>query len=211
VPSFLPLGIPGMEGPADPAERREAICASIRRFAAYEPECVLCLTGPLGDHSEWDARRIVLEGLQASAAAAREAGVTLAFEPVHRSQRDTVSFVNSIADAVELLDEARLDDVSLLIDLWHVWDDELVWDFVGRASYRIAGVHVADWPSEEGRTDRVLPGEGISGTKALVDALVLSGWDGYLDVEILSEPDRFWALPVDEAARRAHAAVTALL
>jgi hypothetical protein len=59
-----------------------------------------------------------------------------------------------------LIDEARLDDVALLIDLWHVWDDELVWDFVGRASYRIAGVHVADWPDDAGRTDRVLPGEG---------------------------------------------------
>ena len=57
------------------------------------------------------------------------------------------------------------------------------------------------------RTDRVLPGEGISHTKELVDALALSGWDGYLDVEIFSEPDRFWGLPVDEAARRAHAAL----
>jgi sugar phosphate isomerase/epimerase len=141
VPSFLPLGIPGMEGPADPVERSEAIRASIRR----------------------------------------------------------------------LIDEARLDDVSLLIDLWHVWDDELVWDFVGRASYRIAGVHVADWPDDAGRTDRVLPGEGVSDTKALVDALALSGWDGYLDVEIFSEPERFWALPVEEAARQAHAALTALL
>jgi sugar phosphate isomerase/epimerase len=211
VPSFLPLGIPGMEGLADLAERSEAICASIRRLADYEPECVLCLSGPAGDRSDWDARRIVLEGLQAAAATAREVGVTLAFEPVHRTQRDTVSFVNSIGDAIDLLDEARLDDVALLIDLWHVWDDELVWDFVGRASYRIAGVHVADWPPENGRTDRVLPGEGVTGTQALVDALALSGWDGYLDVEIFSEPERFWGLPVDEAARRAHAAVTALL
>jgi sugar phosphate isomerase/epimerase len=211
VPSFLPLGIPGMEGPADPTERRDAICASIRRFAAFEPECVLCLPGPTGERSDWDARRIVLDGLQAAAATARDVGVTLAFEPVHRSQRGTVSFVNSIGDAIDLLDEARLDDVALLIDLWHVWDDELVWDFVGRASYRIAGVHVADWPDDAGRTDRVLPGEGVSDTKALVDALALSGWDGYLDVEIFSEPERFWALPVEEAARQAHAALTALL
>jgi sugar phosphate isomerase/epimerase len=211
VPSFLPLGIPGLEGPDNPGERRAAICASIARLATYEPECVLCLTGPLGGLPEPEARRIVLEGLQDAAAAAREAGVTLAFEPIHRAQRDTVSFVNSLADALELLDEARLDDVALLVDLWHLWDDDAVLDFIGRASYRIAGVHVADWPEDPARSDRVLPGEGISGTKELVDALALSGWDGYLDVEIFSEPDRFWGLPVDEAARRAHAAVAALL
>jgi sugar phosphate isomerase/epimerase len=200
-----------MEGPGDPAERRAALCASVRRLAAYEPECVICLTGPAGDLSERTARQIVLEGMQEVAAVAREEGVTLAFEPVHRSQRAIVSFVNSIADAVELLDEARLDDVALLLDLYHVWDDPLVWDFVGRASYRIAGVHVADWPEDASRTDRVLPGHGVSETQALVDALALSGWDGFLDVEVFSEPDRFWALPVDEAARQAHAAITALL
>ncbi len=131
--------------------------------------------------------------------------MTLALEPIHRSQRETTSFVCSILDAVDLLDDAGLADVGLLLDLYNVWDDPSFFDFAGRASYRIAGVHVADWPEEAGRTDRVLPGEGISHTRELVDALALSGWDGYLDVEIFSEPDRFWGLPVDEAARRAHA------
>jgi sugar phosphate isomerase/epimerase len=207
VPSFLPLAIPGMEGPADPLERRAAICASIERLAGYGPECVLCLTGPLGGRGETEARQIVLEGLQEAAGVARASGVTLALEPTHRSQRDLTSFVSSIVEAVDLLDEAGLAEMGLLLDLYHVWDDPAFFDFVGRASYRIAGVHVGDWPEEPDRTDRELPGDGISHTRELVDALALSGWDGYLDVEIFSEPDRFWGLPVDEAARRAHAAV----
>ena len=33
---------------------------------------------------------------------------------------------------------------------------------------------------------------------------------GPLDVEVFSTPDAFWALPVDEAARQAHSAVSAL-
>ena len=211
VPSLLPLAIPGMEGPADPVERRAAIVASVGRLAAYDPECILCLAGPVGSRDPDEARAIVVEGLQEVAAVARAAGVTLAFEPVHASQRETVSFVTSILEAVDLLDEAGLGDTGLLLDLYHVWDDPAVWDFIGRASYRIAGVHVADWSGDSGRTDRLLPGEGVSHTRELVDALALSGWDGFLDVEIFSEPDRFWGLPVDEAARRAHAAVSALL
>jgi sugar phosphate isomerase/epimerase len=47
-------------------------------------------------------------------------------------------------------------------------------------------------------------------TAALVEALRAAGWEGTLDVEIFSTPDAFWALPPDEAARRAHAALTAL-
>ncbi len=37
IPSILPLAIPGMEGPPDPAERIEALCASMGRLAAYRP------------------------------------------------------------------------------------------------------------------------------------------------------------------------------
>ena len=72
-------------------------------------------------------------------------------------------------------------------------------------------MHVSDWPAEAGHTDRVLPGEGIGRTREIVEALALSGWDGSLDVEIFSEPDRFWAHPVEEAARLAFSAVSALV
>jgi hypothetical protein len=44
----------------------------------------------------------------------------------------------------------------------------------------------------------------------LVRALAAAGWDGSLDVEVFSTPEAFWSLDVDEAARRAHDAVTAV-
>ena len=97
-----------------------------------------------------------------------------------------------------------------MLDTFHVWDDRAVWDTIARATYRIAGVHVSDWPADPERTDRELPGRGISRTKELVDALLLSGFAGSLDVEIFADPARFGALPVDEAARQAYAAVAAL-
>jgi sugar phosphate isomerase/epimerase len=43
-----------------------------------------------------------------------------------------------------------------------------------------------------------------------VRALREAGWDGYVDVEIFSTPERFWGLPVDEAARLAFAAASRL-
>jgi sugar phosphate isomerase/epimerase len=211
IPAFLSLGIPGMEGPEDPAERVEALCSSVGRLARYSPETVVCLSGPLGGRPEDEGRALVVEGLRRVAAAARHADVQLALEPIHRSQRDSTSFVNSIEAALGILAEAGTDEVGILLDTYHVWDDPAVWDFIARASYRIAGVHVADWPVDSNRTDRELPGRGISQTKELIEALEISGWDGILDVEIFGDPEGYWGLDVAEAASQAHAAVTALL
>ncbi len=208
VPSVFQLGIPGMEGPADPEERIAAISASMRRLAAYSPECVLCLSGPLGPRSEPDARSTLVAGLRRIAAAAREAGVTFGFEPIHAAQRDTTAFVHTVADTIALLDDAGLGDVGIMADTFNLAAEDPA--SLASAAPRITGLHVAEWPVEAGRGDRVLPGEGGGEAAALAGALHAAGWDGTLDVEIFSTPDAFWALPVGEAARRAHEAATAL-
>lgn len=209
VPSILPLRLSGMEGPADLRERVEALCASMRRLAVYEPESVLVITGPAGDLDEASARRTVLEGIRQVAAAAREAGVRLGLEPIHPSQHESVSFVNTIADALALLEVAGLDDVGIMVDTYNMWHERP--EAVAAIADRVTGLHVADEPPDLTRTDRVLPGEGGTRSAELVRALAEAGWDGFLDVEIFSTPERFWALPVDEAARRAHDAVSALV
>ena len=209
VPSILPLGLPGMEGPPTVEERVDALCTSVRRLAAYEPECVVCLTGPIGDREPAHARELVLDGLRDVAAAARDAGVRFALEPSTPRQHDTVSFVNSVDEALTLLDEAGLDDVGLMADTYNLWHERP--EALAAAAARVAGLHVADEPAEAGRDDRVLPGEAGSRATEQVRALRNAGWDGFLDVEIFSTPDRFWGLPLDEAARRAYAAARALI
>jgi sugar phosphate isomerase/epimerase len=211
VPSILQLRIPGVEGPPDPGERIEAICAGIRRLAAYEPTAVYCLTGPAGELPDSDARHIVVEGLRAAAAAAREAGVRFGLEPIHATQREVATLVTSVPEAVELLDEAGLDDVGILLDTYNVGETPTVLDDVARWADRIVGVQVADAPADPAQTGRVLPGQGATPTREIVAALLRAGWEGFLDVEIFSTQDDFWGLPVDEAARRAHQAARALL
>jgi sugar phosphate isomerase/epimerase len=207
VPSFLQLAIPGMEGPQDPGERIDAICTSIRRLAPYDPECVLCLSGPLGGRSEAEGREIVVAGLRRSATAAREAGVRLGFEPIHPAQCHTAGFVTSLADALELLDEAEAHDVGIMADtfnLCHETDEALV-----AALDRFTGVHVADELPEPVAGVRGLPtADGRSSD--IVRAISAAGWDGTVDVEIFSTADGFWALPPGDAARRAHAAASSL-
>jgi sugar phosphate isomerase/epimerase len=209
VPSILPLRLPGMEGPPEVEERVEALCASVRRLAAYEPESVLVITGPMGDRDPAEARRLVVDGLREVAAVARDAGVRIGLEPIHPRQDDSVSWIHTVAAALELLDGAELDDVGVMADTYNLWHEDPA--AIAAIASRVTGLHVADEPGEPGRTDRVLPGEGGTRSAQIVDALGAAGWDGSLDVEIFSTPDGFWSLPVDEAARRAHAAARTLL
>ena len=207
VPSILPLRLPGVEaGPDDPHERVDALCASVRRLAAYEPESVLCFTGPIGHFER--ARWMVVEGLREIAKAARVAGVRLGLEPGHPEQQETVSFINTVADALDLLDEAGLADVGIVVDTYSLWHETP--EALAAVASRVTALHVADVPLESERTDRVLPGEGGSRAIALVRALADAGWDGFVEVEIFSTPERFWGLHLDEAAQRAHTAVSAV-
>jgi sugar phosphate isomerase/epimerase len=210
VPSILPLDIPGLEGPSDPAVRIAAICASLRRLAAYEPESVLFLTGPALGRSQAAARAIVLAGIGAIAAAARETGVRLGLEPVHPSQRASVSFVTSLAAACELLADAGWSDGGVMFDTYHAWDDPgaAAWALANAA--RVTGVHICDH-DPAGGDGRTLPGAAGERTRELICAVRDGGWQGTLEVEIFSTPDGFWGLPVDAAAQQAHAAASALV
>jgi sugar phosphate isomerase/epimerase len=209
IPSILPLAIPGMQGPPDPAERIDALCASMGRLAAYRPASVLCLTGPIGERDPEEAYGIVVEGMQRVAAAARAAEIRLGLEPTHVSESHASSFLSTIGEAIELLDEAGLDDVGVMVDSVHVWDTPSLEDDITRNAHRITGLHVAD-KLAPGAVGRLLPGEGTTRPDRVLELVLATGFDGYVDIEIFSTPEAFWGLSADEAARQAHAALRAL-
>ena len=148
VPSILPL--PRMEGPEGPEERVEALCASVRRLAAFEPQCVLCLTGPPGERDPDEARRIVVDGLRRVGAEAAAAGVPFGVEPVQREFAHFWTLVSSLDEAAALLAEVGRDDVGIMFDAWHLWNSEGLLAGIEREAGRIVGVHVADCASRRG-------------------------------------------------------------
>ena len=193
VPSILPL--PLMQGPLAVPRRIEAICSGVRRLAAFEPPCVLFLTGAGED------RQTVVDGIRAIADAGAEAGVKIALEPIQREYADLWSIVSSLDEAAELLDEAARPEVGLMYDAWHLWREPL--EQIARHRDRIAGVHLADWREPTRNTnDRVLPGDGVIDFAPILDAL---RWDGLFDLEIFSDPelpDSLWREDPRELARR---------
>jgi sugar phosphate isomerase/epimerase len=192
VPSILPL--PLMEGPADPAERVEAICAGIRRLAPFEPPCMLFLTGP------GDDRAAILEGLRAIADEGRRSGVRVALEPIQREFAHLWTIVSSLDEAAALIDEADA-DIGLMYDTWHLWREPL--EQIERNRDRIYGVHLADWREPTRNTnDRVLPGDGVIEFGPILEAL---RWDGLFDLEIFSDgelPGSLWQEEPREVATK---------
>jgi sugar phosphate isomerase/epimerase len=192
VPSILPL--PLMEGPTDPAARVEAICASIRRLAPFEPPCMLFLTGP------GDDRAAILEGLRAIGDEGARSGVRVALEPIQRDFAHFWTVVSSLDEAAGLIDESGA-DVGLMYDAWHLWREPL--EQVERHRDRIYGVHLADWREPTRNTnDRVLPGDGAIEFAPLLEAL---RWDGLFDLEIFSDAElsgSLWRQDPREVAAR---------
>jgi sugar phosphate isomerase/epimerase len=200
VPSILPL--PLMEGPSEPEERVAALCAGIERLAAFEPACVLFLTGPGGD------RETLVQGIRTIADAAARAGVRAALEPIQREYRDLWTTVSTLGEAAALLDEAGRPDVGLMFDTWHLWNTPDLLDEIARFRDRIASFHVADWREPTRTTnDRVLPGDGVIDFRPIFEALA---WDGLYDLEIFSDPelpDSLWRLDPRELAAKGVAAL----
>ena len=190
--SILPS--PLIPGPEEPEARVESICASVARFAELEPSCVFFLTGP--------GRRPRRRWSRASAGSPRRArrhGVPVALEPIHPSQAEVLSPVSTIEQALELIGDA---DVGILFDTWHLDGGLARRPHPRRARRRPP--RAADAVGLRPCAARRRLARGGAG------ALEAGGYDGWYDVEVMSDdgtfgdafPDSLWALPVDEIARR---------
>ena len=190
VPSILPL--PLMEGPEDPEQRVEAICAGIRRLAPFEPPCVLFLTGPGDNHGA------IIDGLRAIADEGARSSVRVALEPIQREFAGFWTTVSSLDEAAALIDESGA-DIGLIYDTWNLWREP--GEQIERHRDRIYGVQVADRREPTRNTnDRVLPGDGVIEFGPILESL---RWDGLFDLEIFSDaelPGSLWQREPAEVA-----------
>jgi sugar phosphate isomerase/epimerase len=203
IPSVQPL--PLLPGPDDPRERIDAILRSLHRLAPFAPTGIVCLTGP-GD------RATIVNGLREIGAEAERLDLRIALEPFQREGIENWSIVNTLGDAVDLIDEVGSDAIGIQFDTWHLWNTSDLLDEIPEHVDRFVGVHVNDLREPtRGWADRVLPGDGAIDLPAILGTLDRAGWDGFYDLEIFSDngafgnayEDSLWDVPPIELARRA--------
>jgi sugar phosphate isomerase/epimerase len=213
VPSVLP--IPGFAGPVEWRQRVAAMLASIELLAPLRPLGIGCVTGPSAGYGETEARQLVVDGLREVAQAARGAGLRLAIEPIHPDEADVFSFVATIPDAVALIDEIGEPNVGIIADFWHLYGQPAAAADLRRHADQVFLVHLSDRRDPTRSTcDRVLPGDGIADVEGMLRGLAAGGYQGWYELEVLSDdgtfgndfPDSLWRLDpkhlVDDGRRK---------
>jgi fructoselysine 3-epimerase len=113
------------------------------------------------------------EALTEIADHAGEKGVTLVIEP---TSHDT-NMCESSYDAIELMEDVGSPNVKLMFDTFHVmYRREVLSDYVYEMGENLAHIHISD-------NDRLPPGEGYGDFPGLIDALLETGYDGFLTME----------------------------
>lgn len=175
---------------------------AIDEAAEIGAECIVFVAGglPEGSRDLPAARARGLEGLAAILPYAKQAGVTLALEPLHpmicafRSCLSTLGQANDWIDALGTGPE-----LGIVVDVYHVWWDPDMEREIERSAGRIVSFHVCDWlmNTTDLRLDRGMMGDGVIDIRRIRRLVEATGYDGYREVEIFSERN-WWRRDPDE-------------
>jgi sugar phosphate isomerase/epimerase len=195
--------LPNRWDPGDPTPegRIEAAERAIRRLAPTGAPACNVTPGPVGRLSPGEARAIVVAGLRRLARVAADEGMQLGIELMHPSLVDDFSFITTIPDALELLEDVGATNVALAIDAWHLTDGPEVLDQLREHATSVLSLHVNDRRDPtRSWCDRVLPGDGTVDLEGIVRSLEQGGFDGWYEMEVVSDdgrvehdfPDSLW-------------------
>lgn len=163
------------------------------------PELVLVSGGlPDGSRDVDAARTHVGDAIGALVPHALAAGVRLAIEPLHPMYASDRCVVSTLSQALDLAAPHPADAVGVVVDTYHLWWDDQIWDQIARAGRerRIACFQLADWitPLPAGvLLGRGLPGEGCIELRRFAEAVDAAGYTGPVEVEVFHAD--VWARP----------------
>ena len=134
----------------------------------------------LDDVKRQQAMQWLVEAVRQCAAVANEKRIKLAIEPINRYETD---LVNTVAEGLDLIENAGAENVGLLLDTFHMNIEEpSLEESIRQAGSRLFHIHIAD-------SNRWYPGAGHLNFAHVVSALQQTRYDGYLSAEILPLPD----------------------
>ncbi|PRB02909.1 sugar phosphate isomerase/epimerase [Microbacterium sp. MYb64] len=201
----------------DGAERRAALddnrraieeTAALAAAGAEGSTAVLVLVAgglPEGSRDLIGARERVRDAIGELSADAAAAGVTLAIEPLHPMFGSDRCVVATLGQALDIAADFDPAVVGAAVDTFHIWWDPQVLDQIARAGRegRIATYQVCDWKTPlpaDVLLSRHYPGDGVIDFASLTQAVVATGYDRDIEVEIFNAD--IWAQDPAEVVRR---------
>ncbi|TRY18246.1 sugar phosphate isomerase/epimerase [Tessaracoccus rhinocerotis] len=177
------------------------------------PVLVLVSGGlPEGSRDLAGARERVRDAIGELAPEAAAAGVELAIEPLHPMYASDRCVVSTLGQALDIAADFDAGVVGAAVDTFHIWWDPDVVAQVERAGRegRISTYQVCDWATPlpaDVLLGRHYPGDGVIDFGPITRAVIASGYDRDVEVEIFNE--QIWATDPLEAVRRTAAGFAA--
>jgi sugar phosphate isomerase/epimerase len=174
---------------------------AVEEAAALDAEVLVLVCGGIVNHDLDRSREMVLRGIDRLLPHAERMGVKLGIEPLHPMFAADRSVIVSMSQANGIVDMFKSSNLGIVIDVYHVWWDPVVYSEIGRASGHIFGFHVNDWivPVPNILNGRGMMGDGVIAIKRLREAVTEAGYGGPIEVEIFNE--ELWRLPGSELLR----------
>jgi sugar phosphate isomerase/epimerase len=162
---------------------------AVRQAALLGAACLVVYSGGRAGHTHNHARRLFRDALKELTAAAREANVVLAVEPMHTGCAADWTFLTTVDDTLAVLDQAEDPArVKLVFDTYHLGFHPRIAARIGEFVDRIALVQLGDGRDQpDGEQNRCRLGEGKVPLAEIVSALRAAGYNGYYDVELIGE------------------------
>ncbi len=144
-----------------------------------------------------EVRELTAANIAAVADMGKEFDIRFQLEPIAWSP------IHSLAQSLEVLDEAGRDNVGMVIDFWHLWAGEETKpaDIARLDKSLIYGVHFCDGirPEngagfDEAKLRGYLPGDGAIPVQDWVDAVLATGYEGSWSSELYSPRHWEWDL-----------------
>jgi len=191
-------------------ENRRAIeeTATLAVAGAEGSTAVLVLVAgglPQGSRDLIGARERVRDAIGELSTDAAAAGVTLAIEPLHPMFGSDRCVVSTLGQALDIAWDFDPAVVGAAVDTFHIWWDPQVLDQIARAGRegRIATYQVCDWKTPlpaDVLLSRHYPGDGVIDFASLTQAVVATGYERDIEVEIFNAD--IWAEDPAEVVRR---------
>jgi sugar phosphate isomerase/epimerase len=123
---------------------------------------------------------LLRDSLNQLGAFAKDHGIALLYEPLNRYE---TNLINTLGEAVTLIESLEVPNVRLLADLFHMNIEEADMARALSAAMRYVGhIHLAD-------SNRQAAGLGHTPLEPIAQVLRLAGYEGYLSAEVFPKPD----------------------